>query len=198
LVVYPGENGVATGTTRFSGAQLEVGTYPTSLIVSTSTSVARNSDQISATVPAVPAKWCIAVTAQPEERRAWASSSLPHTWSLGSVPSAMATWEYNDATNFVVGTRDATNAANNFTSTATVASLLPTSVAARMVTCGGSTGRIQLSLNGTPVAGAQTGVGTGISGIGITTLTFSRPSFEFGGYLKNLKICKASKPGECK
>jgi hypothetical protein len=59
--VLPGNHGTATGTTRFSGAQLEVGTYPTSLIVTTTTATARNADVVTFTAPTGTTFWSYAL-----------------------------------------------------------------------------------------------------------------------------------------
>jgi hypothetical protein len=79
----------ATGTTRFSGAQLEVGTYPTSLIVTGGgTSVLRAADAISATVPAVPSKFCMAGSYKPPETMKWNANAGQPVLSFGASGAA--------------------------------------------------------------------------------------------------------------
>jgi hypothetical protein len=86
----PGDYGVATGTTRFWGAQLEVGTYPGPYIPTTATSVAR-----AATVASVPLAdiatsdtWCVGATAVPGASRTWVNSSTTEVLGIGDVGTA--------------------------------------------------------------------------------------------------------------
>jgi hypothetical protein len=193
LNLYPGEQGVATGTTRFSGAQIEVGTYPTSLIVTTTTATARNADQISATVPAVPAKWCVAVTAMPEEGRAWSiAGQIFRMWSLATGADGANTALADDTVFPYV--LDASSGVRQVAYTA------PSSAAHRMIGCSTS-GALSLSIDGA-LTGTASGAGAGILTTPQTTLHFGKvgnsTSYNWAGYLKNLKICSAKNPKECK
>ena len=89
LILFPGQRGVATGTTRFAAPQYEdAAAYGSSFIATAGTSTLRAADQVSATVPAVPSKWCVAVTAKPEEGRAWdASQYMAILATSPAVPS---------------------------------------------------------------------------------------------------------------
>jgi hypothetical protein len=193
--VLPGNHGTATGTTRFSGAQLEVGTYPTSLIVTTTTATARNADQVSATVPAVPAKWCLAVTGyRPGD---WVQGTTStYAWSLGSGPVGT---EPNIVS---LGSRyfsvfDAA-AGQKFIGPYTEPD---GALSHRLISCGSSTGSMQLSIDGA-LSTTTAGAGTGILGTPSTTLYFGASGSTglqaWGGYLKNLKICSAKNPKECR
>jgi hypothetical protein len=199
--LMPGEYGVSTGTTRFSGAQLEVGTYPTSLIVTTTTALARNADVVSATVPAVPSKWCVAVTAKPEEGRAWADPNLPMPWGLGPTNVANSAFMYSTGTANVVRVRvnDSSNFARDTDITSTA---LSGGAASRLVFCN-NVGSTKLTLNGSVESSGWTGAGTGLWTTPPTTLNIGMrapltTTEQFGGYLKNLKICSAKNAKECK
>jgi hypothetical protein len=195
-VIYaiPGQIGTSTGTTRFSGAQLEVGTYPTSLIVSTSTSVLRASDAVSATVPAVPAnRWCWAITALPEEGRAWSGLTNQNTLlHLGDnvVAADNSIW---DATRYLV--RDSAAGFSIYTNSAH-----ESNVAHRLVSCNNA-GTVTMSSDGAAVSLTKSGAGTGLQATMPTTLrigTQNTAGSEFGGFVKNVSLWKASKTKEVK
>jgi hypothetical protein len=194
----PGAHNVSTGTTRFSGAQLEIGTYPTSLIVTAGTAVQRNADAISATVPAVPSKWCIAVTAKPEEGRAWGSNNGGQLWS--TYPGGAANNYTRLSESSVSGGTAESRTADPGGGTRTTAFVM-TGSGHRLIQC--ATGpALSLSVDGV-LGGAATGAGTGITAwSNVSNVLYlgtqNGTGAEFGGYLKNLKICSAKKPGECK
>jgi hypothetical protein len=170
------------------GAQLEVGTYPTSLIVTTSTATARNADAVSATVPAVPAKWCVAVTAKPEEGRAWAN--LANIWLLGSGAPVLDYTYVSATAGFVVGSNTKT-----FTS---ADQTLVAGSSHRLVTCGNPTGR-SLAIDG--VTKALVEAGAAFSTSYSTTLNIGASSVggtPFGGFLKDLRIYSAKSFKEAK
>jgi hypothetical protein len=201
--MYPGDR-VVTGAVMRFGAVDFVGsaTFPTSHISVAGTATARNADAVSATVPAVPAgatgKWCLAVTAQPEEGRAWATSGYTMALSMGTFGAANSTsvnfysdgkmyWSVRDAT---AGDRYIDPA---FTFTA--------GSAHRVVVCN-SGGTLKATWDGSPVTATATGPGAGVFGTSPTSLRFgdvSSGAYTFGGYLKNLKICGPAKNAkECK
>jgi hypothetical protein len=189
ITVYPAARAATTGTTRFSGAQLEVGTYPTSLIVTTSTSVVRNSDAVSATVPAVPAKWCVAVTALPEEGRSWIAGT-PHIWSLGnSYNVATANAAYLSSQYFgIVNAAVAQQYIGPYTA--------PSIASHRMIACG-APGAMTLTIDGVTPALTVNG-GTGAFGTAPTTLNIgwtgaTGTPLNFGGFLKSIKLCGNAK-----
>lgn len=187
------------GTTR---AQIECpGSYRTSFIPSAGTSAARNADQVSATVPAVPSKWCIAVTAKPEEGRAWEiGTNVAAMWSLGATGTANSSALYADVHlgsgvyQSLFRTYDSSVAARY------IAANEPSPGQARIVACD-SAGQFSLTYDGvaqTPTASVTTG--SGLFATPPTALRFgdlSDGSVPFGGFLKNLKICKATKTKEC-
>jgi hypothetical protein len=181
----PGIFNSSVGVTKFSGAQLEVGTYPTSLIVTTTTATARNADQISATVPAVPAKWCWAVTALPEEGAAWATLSAFRFWGLGTAGGNNAA--FANATLFRV--EDGTSADKDLATT------LPATGSIRPIWCNTSG---VLSVAGI-TQGSASGAGTGLFATAPTTLYIGQRSSgaeQFSGFLKSLKLWSAKSTKE--
>jgi hypothetical protein len=182
---------------RFSGAQLEVGTYPTSLIVTTSTATARNADQVSATVPAVPGdatgKWCVAVTATPENGRAWQADGAGANvaWGIGQTSGGLRAVTSNS--NFFVFDAAAASKIGTYTA--------PAAASHRIVSCNNQ-GTLSLAIDGATVALTMTGAGTGILGAAQTALFIGQSTAsagQFGGYLKSLKLCsKISGPKDCK
>jgi hypothetical protein len=186
---------------RFSGAQLEVGTYPTSLIVSTSTSVARNSDQISATVPAVPAgatgKWCVAGTYQPLGTWVVAASRL--RWNLGTISAANSSQASVEPTIGLSAASYNAAAAVKYVAASTAAFVADSSH--RIVDCNNA-GTISIYDSSALVSGAASGAGTGIVTTSPTTLYFGNASTggtAFGGFVKSLKICGPAKNAkECR
>jgi hypothetical protein len=176
VILYPADNTAGAGTTRFSGAQLEIGTYPTSLIVTAGTAVARNADTISATVPAVPAKWTLQGSFKPTH--AWSSGSL---WGLGTAAGANSASLVQGATDLVLSVIDNASGAKTCT-----------------VAPGFASGSTQL-VKATDKAGTllrptgcvQAGAGTGLFVTPPTTLyigTLSSTGTEFGGFIKSLKV----------
>ena len=192
----PGRFGVATGTTRFTGAQVEVGTYPTSLIVTTTTATARNADAVSATVPAVPSKWCVAGNFAPATGT-WGDAGSGGgglMWTIGTTYNAANT--ASSWTNHSLWVFDSSAAAKDL-------GAFPSTPASpwRFVTCN-SLGSLSLTVNGLVVDTTATGAGTGVLTTPSTTLLLGHRSgsagYEFGGFIKNLKICSAKNAKECK
>jgi hypothetical protein len=192
VYLHPGDRTAAdaAATTRFSGAQLEVGTYPTSLIVTTSTATARNADAVSATVPSVPsAGWCIAGTFKPTSG-AWPNAlSL---WTLGDTYNAAnraSSW--GNSALYIVDAASGVKDLGDFA----VDPVSPW----RIVTCN-KLGSLSAAVNGILVDSTSTGAGTGILTTPATTLHFGAQAS--GGtisdwYIKGVKVCKASKTKEC-
>ena len=180
------------GVVRFSGAQVEIGTFPSSLIVTTTTATARNSDSISATVPAVPSKWCVAVTGTPTTKP-WTDVSSIALWSLGpNVTSANTAY----GTSIVLYSLDATSTLKTFT----LASQ-PTAASHRFVHCNNA-GTLSLAWDGVEQTGTVAGTGgTGLFGTAPTQLNFASAGasgYANGVPIKNLKICAAKNAKECK
>ena len=185
------EGSVSVGTTRFSGAQLEVGTYPTSLIVTTTTATARNADAVSATVPAVPIKWCIAVTAKPEEGSSLILQIDSGLWALPNIAN-VANSAYQKITGPIAYPVIVDASATGIYRT--VGHGITTSTS-RWVSCFAPGTTPTLTIDSVLKAGHSTGAGLGFMATPSTVLSFGPDSF--GGYLKNLRICKATKQKEC-
>lgn len=192
MILFPGRYGVATGTTRFTGAQLEVGTYPTSLIVTTGTSAARNADQVSATVPAVPSKWCVAGTYKPEEGRSWINDAYAFSTGAlnGANSAAMAPWSDGK---LYWSVRDG---AADFRQVSPTPSFAVGS-SHRLIACSLP---LLVTADGVPLTTNVVGSNTP-GAIPSTTLYFggtSTGAATFGGFLKNLKLCAAANYKGCK
>ena len=178
-IFYPENN--ATGTTRFSGAQLEVGTYPTSLIVTTTSALPRNLDAVSATVPSVPAKgWCISGNWMPT------SGTWPNAlslWTLGDTYNAAnraSSW--GNSSIYIVDAASGVKDLGDYTDP-----VAPW----KIVTCNAN-GNLSLAVNGVLVDESATGAGTGILTTPATTLHFGAQAS--GGTIgpwaiKNVKVC---------
>jgi hypothetical protein len=175
------------GTTR---AQVELGAYPSSWIDTAGTAVNRNADQVSATVPAVPSKWCVAVTAK-TVGQAWPNAGNTYIWSMG-VTGAANSVRLDDSTYLH---RDSVPNLRYYSHAAFAAG------ADRLVACNTS-GVMTLTQNGTPMTLTPLGeTGTGLFSPAPTTLNFGDSgggTTSLGGYLKNLKICVAKSAKECK
>lgn len=184
MFLFPNQVGVATGTTRFTGAQLEVGTYPTSLIVTTTTAGVRNADAVSATVPAVPSGFAVKVDAVAYADQTTATGT--RVWSLGTSGANTASLDIKS----IFTVTDAASGVKAFTTTS-----IPsyTSHALTVLDKGGT-----LSMN---LPGSVSGAGTGLLATPPTTLYFgsaSGTSLHLGGTIKGLKLYKASKIGDAK
>jgi hypothetical protein len=197
VALVPGSYGVSVGITDFGQVQHEIGTFPSSNILTTSTATARNADAVSATVPAVPSgatgKWCLAGTYKPNA--AWATSGL--MWRLAETPTSDAA---NDAlmgasTGAAIGVYDSTGTIKLGTGA------VPSDGARRIVGCD-SAGTLSVSVDGAAQTLTLSGAGTGIITTPSTNLRLGQSTDgqtnQFGGFLKSIKICKASKPGDCR
>ena len=189
IALIPGNYGSTVGITDFTGAMHEIGTYPTSLIVTTTTATARNADAVSATVPAVPSKWCIAVTAKP--LHAW-NTDTEFLWSLGLGTGGSPNTAAMTQTIFTV--TDAAPVQKYVAYTA------PAAASPRMVACSTS-GTLNVWADTVLKTGSITGAGSGVMTAPATTLYLGAPAgaanYIWAGYLKSIRICKASKAKEC-
>lgn len=187
VALVPGNYGSTIGITDFTGVQHEIGAYPTSNIVTTTTAVARNADIVSATIPSVPSKWCIAATGMPGERTAWGSFAAYRIWATGGTG---ANSSYIDSGGMTVIDAAGASRVAGYT--------FPTSGSVRLIGC--STAGV-LSLSATAgTVGALSGAGTGILGTPGTTLFLGNNVIgnrSISGFLKSIKVCKASKQKEC-
>jgi hypothetical protein len=182
-MLYPGERGVSTGTTDFTGSSLEIGTEPTSLIVTTSGIGSRNADAIFATVPGVPSKWSIAGAFKKGSGARWTSGT---PWSLGTAAGANSASLTMGAANLVFTLIDGSTAAKTCTVTAPGYAV----GSSQLLTAKDLAGT--LSLTGTCT---QAGAGTGQFGTPPTTLYLGRTSAGdyFNGHIKNLRIYQVTK-----
>jgi hypothetical protein len=180
---YPGDRATTGAVMRFSGAQLEVGTYPTSLIVSTSTSVARNQDAVSATVPSLPAKFSVAGTFKKNTGAPWTSGT---PWSLGTAAGANSANLTMGAANLVFTLIDGSTASK----TCTVTAPGYAAGSSNALTAKGLAGTLSLTGGCT-----QAGAGTGQFGTAPTTLYLGATSAgdQFGGFVKGLTLNKVTK-----
>lgn len=181
------------GTTR---AQVETGAYPTSWIDNASavSAAVRNADQVSATVPSVPSKWCIAVTATPYLARAW-QTGASWVWTLGTFAGAnSATFLEQGVNTARLRVFDSSAAAKTGISPA-----LTPSVVHRFVSCD-TAGSLSMAIDGAAVTLTAADAGTGIMATSPTTfyLGAAGASGYYGGYLKSFKICSAKSWRECK
>jgi hypothetical protein len=175
----------AGGTVYVWGATAEIGSYRTSTIVVAGTATARNADQVSATVPVQPPNWCLAATGTPLSGNVWGSDWLAAYYTgvagytiIGGVESSV--WDSTPAQKKLTYTR-------------------PSSATHRAILCGTSAGAISLSIDGTST-GSVSGVGTGIpKPLTSFSLGWDRNGAAyFGGFIKDVRIYKVSKPKDAR
>ena len=135
-------------------------TEPSSLIVTTTTALTRNVDAVSATVPSVPSKWCIAGTWKPLVG-AWPGAlSL---WTLGDTYNAAnraSSW--GNSSIYIVDAASGVKDLGDYTDP-----VAPW----KIVTCDVN-GALSLAVNDVLVDSTSTGAGTGILTTPATTLHF--------------------------
>ncbi len=198
LVVFPGQLGVATGTTRFSGIQFEwYANEPTSLINTDSgTATLRLGDVATATIPAVPGKFCVAESYKFTSPNGYTAGGYPARWGIGSGPNAMRGLTMPDGTPYS-GSVDGSGSPSWYIGTA------GGGPAARIVEC---FNRLALTAplvtsNGAPISlFGPYGAGNGVVLSPATILNFGyhTASYILNGYIKDVKICSGGKPGGCK
>ena len=190
VALVPGNYGSTIGITDFTGVQHEIATAeqgPSSHIVTTTTAATRNVDAISATIPSVTGlNWCLAATAT-RGVNAWGGTN--RLWSLGTSGA-------NTASLDLASTLTVTDAAAAAKTVATGST--PSTASHRLIACDKS-GSLALSLDGT-ITSPGAGAGTGILGMAPTAFYFGAASASLHGgvYLKSVKLCRATKPSECK
>ena len=172
-----------TTTAGATRAQIELGAFGTSWIDTTTTALARNQDTVTATIPSVPSKWCVAATAMPVEQTAWGSLGAIRIWATGGTG---ANSSYIDTGGLTVIDAAAATRIAGYT--------FPASGSVRLIGC--STAGV-LSLSATAgTVGALSGAGTGILGTPGTTLFFGNnviSNRSISGYLKDIRIYKVTK-----
>jgi hypothetical protein len=197
LFLVPGQYGTAVGTTDFSGAQLETGTYPTTYIPTVGSTVARNADSLSYTNPLrlQDRRWCVAGTWQRGERSPW-DGQYPALLTMGSLSAANTVGLYLNNTNMTNILYDGAAASRslNYAHGYSAGS-------SKAITSCSSQGRLNAFSNGVQVGFSATG-GTGLFGAAPGNVNIgwgAGGTTEFGGYSKNLKLCvNASRPSECR
>ena len=191
VALVPGNYGSTIGITDFTGVQHEIGTFPTSLVVTTTTAATRNADQVSAAVPFNVSPWCIAETvnfhavnnasffAAPYDtngaNRAFLTSSGGQMYAI--IGDAAAGLKYPSAAN------------PSWTS----------GVSKRLTTCFGLATVPSLRVDGVLISSGTNGTGTGMWGTPATTLYFGSSTSnatQLGGYLKNVKVCSGKTPAQ--
>lgn len=193
LSLAAAQYGTSTGTTDFSGAQLEVGTYPTTYVPTTTASVTRNADALSYANPLQVSarKWCSTGVFDPAQRGAWLQGTQ-YLLSLGTNGGASTAWL---STNYgATYDSTATQLATNVYSAG--------SVAAHRITFCDRSGIPSVFVDGAQSGAGTLGTGTGIWTTSPSTIYVAAGSIggnEWGGYAKNLKLCTgATKPSECR
>ena len=189
VALVPGNYGSTIGITDFSAVMHEIGTYPTSHVVTTTTAMARNADAVTATVPAVPTKWCVAVTAAPGSGTAWTIyPNLSYLWTLGVLSTANSV-----GIGFLASSRtfldhySASPTAEKYIASGAT----PSAGAHRFIGCSTS-GVLSLKVDANAYSTAS-GTGTGLFTTAPTTLSFS-PLFsttQIASLLKNVRVCNA-------
>jgi hypothetical protein len=182
----PGNQNVATGTTDFSGVQVEVGSYATSYVSTAAAAVARNADVITATNPfqaTNPPNWCVSGQYTAESGAAWANQGF---WTLGTYSLANSARATTIGGTYFFQTSDGAMA-----------------VRSTSISAGGFA--TSLRLGDSDISGAQSiyqnGAvvvpGPGAGGTGVitqpSTLTIGQDtaaSTFLGGFLQNMKFCK--------
>jgi hypothetical protein len=194
LFLGPGAWGNATAsTTRFAAGYLTVSAtgpaYPTSHISVAGTSVQRNADAVSATVPAVPSKWCVAVTAK-APFRSWRQTGTNYLLGTGIYGETNA-WFLSDMYLQVFDGATVQKYIGDYAE--------PSTASHRVVACDAS-GAMSLTIDGGLLSLAGGGAGTGIMTSPVTTLYFGHNALGANQSMtfKNLKICSAKSAKECK
>jgi hypothetical protein len=146
---------------------------------------------VSATVPAVPSKWCIAVTAKPEEGRAWASIVSEAVYTVGNYPGSLQLFAAG------ISTFNLRAVIYPSTSGAVIADYTAAMAAGshRAISCGDATPtNLTLRVDGALATTTPSSpVGTGI--VGKTTLRLGAGDVgtTWAGFIKDWRLYKISK-----
>jgi hypothetical protein len=176
-------------TASLWGVQVELGAYPTSCIVTTTTPVLRPADVVYVANPIPSGRdFFIGVTATPESGRAWTQTSSTYLMSVGDHGTASSAYLLITSTgNVSFNTKDASNNvwtgtwAHNFANGST-----------HRIVAGQIAGQPNLWIDGVSVSVSLSGSGVGVYtqpatiylGVGNST-----PDGPFGGNLKYIKAC---------
>lgn len=191
LILYPGEVGVSTGVARFTMAQAETGTTPTSYVPTAGTAVARNADVASVSTPAglAPDRWCTEVTATPFGGRAW-NTAGNHILGAGTVSAANSWILYENAGVYNFSLIDAAVASKGwqFNTAGYVAG------STHRIAAFDSGGVLGGKDNGANLTVTPTGVGSGVMASWPATIYLgarSDAALPFDGYLSGFRIWRS-------
>lgn len=177
-----------TTTAGTTAAQIENGTYRTSLIATAGGMATRNIDVVTATIPSLPQKWCIAVTATPEGGRAWTNGAA-WLWAVGTWGSLNSAALY-EFTGISFRIYDASTDVRKYAAWTDAGSH-------RWVACSNA-GSMSVAADGSSLTLSSSGPGSGAMPTPQTTLNIGNGGSAYGGFLKGLKICSAKSWRECK
>lgn len=175
--------------------QLELGPVATSYYAAGATSTLRETDSFTETSPITGNDWCIRLTATPSRGRDWhpIGGLTPVLWHVGAAAGANRVYLTNTTVPTLVVT-DGAGADRQFAATA------PLSTAQHVVRACNASGTLSLHVDGSPVAGAMSGAGTGLLGAFPSTLTIGATAGggnEWGGVIRDVKVCADSNPAHC-
>lgn len=192
LALYPGEYNVSVGATTFWGTQLETGLFPTSVISTGATSVARAADVVSIANPLTFAKdnraWCVGATPTFDAR-----SDGVYRTIIDSGPGLANsfTLSHTSTNNLEFSVWDAASAVKYVTAPK------PTSGPHKVVACSNQ-GDLKIYVDGNlATSGAATGAGTGRITTQAASLyvgTVDAGTSPYNGYIANVSAWDTARP----
>ena len=184
----PGQFNVSTGTTRFYGAQVEPGLYPTPYIPTVAASANRNATVSTVPLPALHTSntYCVGITATPGGGRAWSQASQQRLFS-NFVSVATNIWDlYMSAGTLNWEVWDSASASKKVAYTP--AGAFTDGSTHRIVGCNAG-GTLTLYVDGSP-RGATSGAGTALWSATVTPnqIGAQAGAAQFNGSLRDLRI----------